>query len=376
MKLLNLIQCLNLGGMEQSAYSLIRSTHGREIDWIVQSVTPAGEGIEKIDDMDVLVKDNKYIGLFGWRSHLALKEKVNSFTGDIILVTGPTLTSCAAIKNHRSKKILGVHFVHGKRRQDILKWKLFYRIFGNDYDTILYHSQYILEEAAVIAPYLKHKFRLIDYATHNCYVPSEQEREDARDALGIPRGYKVIGNAGWLIARKRFDIFLRTCQKVKKNNENVVFLIAGDGSLRSNLESLAASLGISQDVIFLGWQQNLENFYKSLDILLFNSDSDAFGRTVMEAMGYGIPSIASVIEGGPQSILVHNENGFIIDSHDTNKLSEYCLSLLQDQRLHQKFQLSSISQITQHCSQKRYIENYMLAFEEVLRKQADNCPYL
>ena len=367
-KILNFIQCLNLGGMEQSAYSLIESTQGQTVDWTVQSVTPVGEGLDKLTKFQVPVKGSPYIGRFGWRSHALLKKDVDSFDGDIILITGPTLTSCAAVKRHRAKKVLGVHFVHGQRQQDIAKWKTFYKLFGSDYDAFIYHSQHIFDEAVSIAPSLAHKFRLINYATTRCSIPNAQEKEASRKLLGIPKGHRVIGNAGWLIQRKRFDVFLKTCQRIKERYSKVKFLIAGDGNLRSELESLALSLGIFEDVIFLGWQQSLDNFYKSLDILLFNSDSDAFGRTVMEAMGYGVPSVASVVEGGPKSILIDGENGFMTTAHDVEMLSQNCLLLLEDENRYWQFQSKAIATIKNQCSHEKYIENYLSVFREVLTK--------
>ncbi|NJM99755.1 MAG: glycosyltransferase family 4 protein, partial [Phormidesmis sp. RL_2_1] len=101
--------------MEQCAYALMEATHGQTIDWTVQSVTPVGEGIERLSRIKVASEGNEYIGRFGWRSHPLLKKNIAKFEGDIILLTGPTLTSCAAVKHHQSKKILGIHFVHGTR---------------------------------------------------------------------------------------------------------------------------------------------------------------------------------------------------------------------------------------------------------------------
>lgn len=367
MKILNLIQCLNLGGMEKAAYTLMSETQGKGINWQVQSVTPSGLGKQLITSLNIPVVDNSYNGKFGYQSHLALKQKIKQFSGDIILVTGSTLTGCLSIKGNSHKKILGIHFCHKFGNQNLLKWKLFYTYFGSDYDAIICHSPYLFKQAEQIAPQLRHKLRLIDNSTQIYSVTTEEQKVVARRVLGIPINAFVIGNAGWLIQRKRFDVFLEVCARLCRSNPHVFCLIAGDGPLRTELEGLASNLGIAEKVKFIGWQKDLDNFYRSLDLLLFNSNSDAFGRTVMEAMGYGIPVVASVLEGGTDSVLIHQKNGYLLQIHDITMLAEYCIKLMKDKELYKTFQLASIELIRQRFSNEIYIQNYLAVFNEVLR---------
>lgn len=366
MKILNLIQCLNLGGMEQSLYILTKESQGKTISWYVQSITPAGVGREILTNLNIPVSDNSYEGKFGYKSYLELRKKVNNFSGDLILVNGPTLIGCLSIKSHPCKKILAIHFCHGSSFFNRLKWKVFYLLFHNDYKAIIYHSPYILEEAKEIAPQLQDKFHLIDNSTERCSPTTVQERDESRQALGISSQAFVIGNAGWLIHRKRFDIFLQVCAQLSKVHQNLVFLIAGDGLLREQLEVLAAELGITANVKFIGWQQDLNNFYQSLDLLLFNSDSDAFGRTVMEAMGYGIPVIASVLEGGTNAILIHEKNGYLIGKHDIDQLTKYCLKLIDNQNgIYEEFKSQALATIKERFTNEKFVQKYLDIFLKV-----------
>ncbi|KAF3884587.1 MULTISPECIES: glycosyltransferase family 4 protein [Nostocales] len=367
MKILNLIQCLNLGGMEKSAYILVNETQNRGMKWEIQSVTPAGSGKQIFVDLNIPVNDNSYEGTFGYKSHLSLKRKVQCFSGDIILVTGPTLTGCLSIKGNKHKKILGIHFCHKYNNPNLLRWKIFYKYFGDEYDAIICHSPYLLEQTAQIAPFLKHKLHLIENSTQLQPLVTKDKKLLIRQTLGIPDRAFVIGNAGWLIERKRFDVFLQVCAKVCQSYPNVFFLIAGDGPLRQELEELARNLGISDKVKFLGWQDKIDTFYQAVDLLLFNSNSDAFGRTVMEAMGYGIPVVASVLEGGTNSVLVHKENGYLIQEHNINELAEYCLHLIQNHEVYQNFQLTSLELIRNRFSNELYVQKYLEVFHKVLK---------
>ncbi len=366
MKILNLIQCLNLGGMEQSSYILMEGTQSRGIDWQVQSVTPAGVGREIISSHKIPISDNLYEGIFGYKSYCSLNSKISKFSGDIILVTGPTLISCLSVRSHSAKKILSIHFCHGSGFKDMLKWKAFYEFIKYDYQAIIFASSYILEEARKIAPQLQDKFYLIENSIKRCSAVTANERVNARKMLDIPDDSFVIGNAGWLIARKRFDIFLEVCARLSSPHPHLLFLIAGDGSLRGELEEFATKLGINDKVKWIGWQKDLNPFYQSLDLLLFNSDSDALGRTILEALGYGIPVVASILEGGADSILLHQANGYLIREHNIDLLTKYCLDLIENPLITNQFRYNSIEKITKQYTTDIFIQKYMNVFNQVL----------
>ena len=77
--------------------------------------------------------------------------------------------------------------------------------------------------------------------------------------------------------KKRFDVFIKLAREIKNNHPNSKILIAGDGIEKNNLMDLAEKLKVADSIIWLGWQENLEDFYNSLDFMIFNSDWDAVG---------------------------------------------------------------------------------------------------
>src|SRR5439155_3615739 len=67
--------------------------------------------------------------------------------------------------------------------------------------------------------------------------------------------------------------------------------------------SLAQELAIAERVRWLGWQSSLTAFYRSLDLMVFNTDWDALGRAPLEAIGAGVPVVVSAVHSGSQSVL-------------------------------------------------------------------------
>ena len=158
----------------------------------------------------------------------------------------------------------------------------------------------------------------------------------------------MVGNAGWLIPRKRWDIFLAVAAEVHALLPDTVFLIAGDGPDRKFLEAKVLELGLQSCVRFMGWIPDMEAFYRALDVLLFNSDFDALGRTPAEAAAHGVPVVASVGFGGLKELFRSSEEALIIDNHDIGKLRDAVVNLLSDKALHEKLSQSAYARVAEY----------------------------
>jgi len=211
-----------------------------------------------------------------------------------------------------------------------LLWKTLYAIAGWKFAKVVFPSEFIRDEAITLSPWIQEKSLILRYPFANHQTVSPEDKTIARRGLGISEVGAVVGNAGWLIPRKRWDVFLRIAALVLKSRPDALFLIAGDGPERGDLEALAAELGIADRIQWISWQSNLSVFYKSLDVLLFNSDWDAMGRTPLEAMTYGVPVVASVTHGGLGEIMDSEKHGFFFRDHALEKLAGCIVHLLDD----------------------------------------------
>ena len=179
-----------------------------------------------------------------------------------------------------------------------LKWGAFYRLFGADYARITFLTDFIRREAEAVAPHLADRFVTIRAPIAVPPALSADRRAELRARWGLAPDAPVVANAGQLIPRKRWDVFLNVAARVARRERDAQFLIAGDGPARPALEARARALGLDGRVRFIGWQRDTYAVYGASDVLLFNSDADAFGRTPAEAMACGVPVVASVAYGG------------------------------------------------------------------------------
>lgn len=326
MKVVNIMQGTNLGGTERSSLELMRALKLRNFKFHVLSLNPIGPLKEEMDLNNISYVGFKYKGFWGMQNLLQYRKSIKKFNPDFIFLTGISFVGMLASLFLAKKKFLFVHYHHLGVKY-LLTWKFIYFIAHKVFDKIFFVSEFIYDEAKAIYPKLEQKSFILPNPLQKRELIKTEDKLIARKSLGLGSKDIVIGNAGWLIRRKRFDVFLRVCAKVCHAHPNVKILIAGDGEERSSLIALSKELYIYNKVIWMGWVKDMNLFYSSIDILLFNSDVDAVGLSPLESIQRGIVTFASVKRGGLKEILGNEYSQFIIYSHDeeilTNKIDRF-----------------------------------------------------
>lgn len=330
MKILILIQCTNLGGMEHNMLLLIREFLEMGISVEVVSIHPLGRMGEKLRELGIPSEGCSYRGPWGLCSLPSLRRLLAGKKADGLIMIGHNMMGEIAVgglcKEHR---VLSIHYHHRGVKHPLV-WRMIYGLACLNFHAIVFVSSFIMEEAISMVPFLR-KFSLMVSTPVETHPPfSPRERSLARVSLGIPEDAFVVGNAGWLIPRKRWDLFLETAARVAASVPEAIFLISGDGPLRGELEKRAGELGISRRLRWLGWQSDLLPVYKSLDVMLFNSDWDAQARTPLEGMSYGVPVVASILSGGTREVILNDGMGILLDKHDIGRLSQAVIEMARD----------------------------------------------
>ncbi len=331
MKILNVIQGTHIGGMEKSSLLLMKALRGLNHQVKLISLTKLGLLKPYLDELNIDSEGFSYRGPGGILDFFNYRRSIISKKSDAIMMTGHSLIGMISLIGKRNSipKVLFVHF-HHKGVKPIWLWRIVYILANKIFHNIFFASDFIMKEALNIYPGIEQKSFYLPNPLPISNLISKEQKFIARNKLQIEENDIVIGNAGWLIKRKRFDILIRVCAEVKKSIPNLKVLIAGDGEERQNLEKLAEELDINANIIWLGWQNNLEDFYSCLDIMLFNSDWDAVGLSPLEAIQRGIPTFASVLNGGLKEILNGEFRFFIESKHDIDLLSDKVLNSLAD----------------------------------------------
>lgn len=170
----------------------------------------------------------------------------------------------------------------------------------------------------------------------NRFMDLDIDVKTKRKELGIPSDHFVVGTTGRLVTVKGPEYLIRAAAEVVKTFPKTVFVFVGDGDLRAELESLAKELGISDNILFLGWRSNVEEFFHTFDIFVLPSLNEGMGKVLVEAMAAQKPIVASAV-GGIVDLVQHGKNGFLVPPKDVSALARNITKLLQDRELAKQF---------------------------------------
>jgi glycosyltransferase involved in cell wall biosynthesis len=321
MEILNLMQCTELGGTERAALQFMTGLQQRRHVCKVISLNPLGRMAPLLHKHGIPSEGVSYRGVGGVLTMPSLHSRLKRHTCDGLMMTGPNLMAMLTLGDVGGRRrLLAVHHHHTGEKPS-WQWQLIYHVAHSRFRAISFPSEFLRKEAEALYPSLVGKTHTIRNPIEVPDPPTQEQRWAARAVLGVPQQAKVLGNAGWLIPRKRFDVFLRVAARVAKHEQALLCIIAGDGPERSRLEQLSDQLGLAGRVRWLGWQLDMQTFYRSLDCLLFNSDREALSMTALEALSHGVPLVSSVRCGGLSEIITDGEHGILLDDHHEGKLA-------------------------------------------------------
>ena len=152
-------------------------------------------------------------------------------------------------------------------------------------------------------------------------------RAAARAALNIPRGVAVVTTVGRLTRIKDQMLFLEVARRVVRQYESSVFLIAGDGELRTPLEHAAAAASLGDRVKFLGWRRDLETVYGASDIFLLTSRNEGTPVALIESLAAGCAGVSTDV-GGVSDVLPTADVGLLAPAGDADRLADHVAGLI------------------------------------------------
>jgi len=156
------------------------------------------------------------------------------------------------------------------------------------------------------------------------------KREKARKELGIKKNNVVILFVGRLEQVKGIDYLLQAAKQLLKEHNYLTFMFAGEGTLRRKYEEMTQS--IRENVIFLGFRNDICQLMNAADIFVLPSRSEAHPISVLEANACGLPVVASRVGGIPEMI-TDGVNGICVKPKNANELAEALRKLITNPSL-------------------------------------------
>ena len=179
-----------------------------------------------------------------------------------------------------------------------------------------------------------------------------------------PHGERILVHVSNFRTVKRVPDVIRIFDKVKKEVPSKLLMI-GDGPDRLNVEELARSLGLYNDIRFLGKQEQISEILSIADLFILPSETESFGLSALEAMACSVPLISSNAGGLPE-INIDGKTGFMSNVGDIDAMSRNAIYILSDDDRLEQFKKEAINQ-ARKFEKQIIIPQYEKLYEAVIK---------
>ena len=160
---------------------------------------------------------------------------------------------------------------------------------------------------------------------------------------------------------------IKAFDNVLKIVDNALLMLVGDGEERAASETLVQSLGISENVRFLGLRNDINTILPAADIFMLSSLSEGISVTLLEAMACTLPIVATDV-GGNGEVVQHEVSGLLSPRGDWQQLAQNLAILLQNPRMRQGMAAAGHQRLQQHFTQSRMHDSYVSIYQQMLER--------
>ena len=200
----------------------------------------------------------------------------------------------------------------------------------------------------------------IDFST---FVP-QYSRQEMRSALNVEDGSFVVLTVAVIRRVKRHEVALRSFKILHAALPGSVYLIAGDGPIRHEMERLSSELGISEAVRFLGQRADIADLLQAADVTLLTSRSEALPQALTQSLGLGRPVVATAVGGVPEVVL-HEKTGLLVPPENPPATAEALLRIANDPAFAKSLGEQGKQHAIQHYSLEAMLDKTEAVYNEL-----------
>lgn len=196
----------------------------------------------------------------------------------------------------------------------------------------------------------------------------EKARRDSKKKLNL-RWKKVAVFTGRLSKEKGLFTLLDAWKRVSDQLNEAGLLVVGNGGPVRNVElelrERALALGLSSRVLFTGHMDDVSPFLSASNVFVLPSFSEGMSNSLLEAMAFARPVIASDIQGN-RELVQPGQNGLLFPPGNAAELSDRLLKLLSNSDLEEKMGLASRQVVQDRYSFDHITSRYRVLYQNIM----------
>lgn len=213
------------------------------------------------------------------------------------------------------------------------------------------------------------KLRLINNGinTELCLEVGDHDELMLRKELGLMDKSFIIGSLGRLTEQKDHKTLLKAASKILEEMNNIEFIIAGEGHLKTELIAMRKELGIEDRFHLLGFRRDKVLLLRLMDTFVLTSLDEGLPIAMLEAMASRLPVVVTGVGEIPK-VITNGKNGILIECNNIPQLEHALISLINDREKRELFGKNAYSTVKEKYSIDQMTTKYMDIYNMVILK--------
>ena len=368
-KLLLIIDHLDSGGAQRQIIELAKRLPRCNYHIVVCNLDGTRTTLQpEIEEVDIPVFSIDQHGFFDLKALLNLYSFIRANQFDIVhtyLFTADTYGRIAAILSSTPVIITSLRSV------DTWKTRLHKTV-----DRILSpFTDKIIDNSKVITRYLirdehisRSKITTIYNGIDLQNLTISRSKSEIRSRLGISQDAILVGIFARNDPVKDHKTFFRAAKIVYDSHQNCNFIAMGDGMIQEPMRNLVDILHISNCVFLKDHTSMYLDYINCTDIVVLSSLVEGCSNSILEAMAFGKPVVATEVGGNPE-LIIDRKTGLLVPPQNPEKLAEAIIYLINDTKKRISFGKAGKERVIKYFTMDKMIKNTMDLYERVLSEK-------
>lgn len=183
--------------------------------------------------------------------------------------------------------------------------------------------------------------------------------------FNIKNNEQIVINVAHLAGHKGQQYLVRAIPLVLAKIPTARFFIVGGGELMNELKTLAASLGLTKELVFTGFREDVGAFYQIADLFVMSSIQEGLGTAVLDALALGKPVVATKAGGIPE-IIENGVTGTLVPPADPQALAEGIIAYLANPEWTRQIGLQGQQKVRKNFSVDIMVEKNIDVYRQLL----------
>jgi glycosyltransferase involved in cell wall biosynthesis len=201
------------------------------------------------------------------------------------------------------------------------------------------------------------------------YASPQTPRKEWRAREGFGQDDILFVCVARFAPQKNHELLLKAFAEGPARDPRAHLVLVGEGVLREKLQEQTKSLGLANQVHFLGLRTDIPDVLGAMDVFVLSSDWEGNPLSVMEAMASGLP-IVSTAAGGVPDMFEHGKEGYVVPIGDAAALAHCMNTLLREGEAARSLGAAAGRRAKEKYDVSTMVRAYEEAYEQLIQQAA------